>query len=123
MIVSLLNGEAILIIQTRIEDARFDDLDVIPVGADKAFIRSLSNSDIMAVFAKAQDFFNLFFTKLVPWNKDILKFERGAWVRIYVHLSTLGAKHFLNCVCLIAADFYGWTMVLFRRKRLVMLVF
>lgn len=31
----------------------------------------------------AHDFFNLFFSHFVRWNKDIVKFERGAWVRIY----------------------------------------
>lgn len=37
VIVSVLNGEAIPIIQTCKEDAGFDDLDIIPVGADKVF--------------------------------------------------------------------------------------
>jgi len=83
VIVSVLNGEAIPVIQTRINDAGFDDLDVILVGADKVFVQSLSNSDVMAVFAEARDFFNLFFSKLVPWNKVVFKFQRGSWLQIY----------------------------------------
>ena len=78
-----MNGEAIPVIQTHIEDAGFDVLDIIPVGVDKVFIWSLSKSDVMAVFAEAHDFFNLFFTRLVPWNKNVMKFERGTWFRIY----------------------------------------
>lgn len=83
VIVSVLNGEAIPVVQTRVDDAGFDDLDIIRVGEDKVFIRSLSNSDVKEVFAEAQDFFNLLFTQPVRWDKNILSFERGAWVRIY----------------------------------------
>ena len=36
------NGEAILVIQNRVEDAGFRDVGIIPLGADKVFIHSLS---------------------------------------------------------------------------------
>jgi len=47
------------------------------------YIRCVSNYDVMTVFAEAQDFFNLFFTKLIRWSQDVIKFEKGVWVRIY----------------------------------------
>ncbi|KEH26262.1 DUF4283 domain protein [Medicago truncatula] len=79
----MLYGEAIPVIRTRITDAGFDDLDIIPLGADKVYIRCFSNTDVMQVIDTARDFFNLFFSHIVRWNKDIVKFERGVWVRIY----------------------------------------
>jgi len=58
-------------------------LDIIPLGADKVFILCVSNSNVTKVIDEAHDFFNLFFSQSDHWNKDIVKFERGAWVRIY----------------------------------------
>lgn len=58
VIASVLNGEAILVNHTRIADAGFDDIDIIPFGADKVYIRCVSNADVMTVIAEAQDFFN-----------------------------------------------------------------
>jgi len=51
-----------------------DDLDIIPLGADKVYIRCVSNTYVMSMFEEAQDFFNLFFSKPVSWNKDVTKF-------------------------------------------------
>jgi len=65
VIASVLNGQAIPVIQTRIADAGFDDIDIIPFGADKVYIQCVSNADVMTVIAEAQDFFNLFFTQPV----------------------------------------------------------
>jgi len=48
-----LNGETISVTETRIDDDGFHDLDIIPIGADKVFIQSLSNSDVIEVFAEA----------------------------------------------------------------------
>jgi len=83
VIASVLYGESILVIQTQIEDAGFDDLNIIPLGADKVYIQCVSNTNVLSVFADAQDFYNLFFSKPVRWNQDVIKFERGALVRIY----------------------------------------
>jgi len=83
LVASVLYGESILVIQNRIADAGFEDIDIIPLGADKVFIRCISNCDVMKTVTEAHDFFNLLFTKPVRWNQNVIKFERGAWVRIY----------------------------------------
>jgi hypothetical protein len=57
VVATVLNIEAISVIHTHIFDAGFDDLDIIPLGADKVFICSL--------LAEAKDFFNLFFSNHV----------------------------------------------------------
>ena len=50
------NGESIPIIQTRIMDARFEDLNIIPMGVDKVFVSSLSNLDVQAAVTGAKEF-------------------------------------------------------------------
>lgn len=47
VVAAVLNGEVIPVIQTRIADAGFDDLDIILLGANKVFIRYISNADVM----------------------------------------------------------------------------
>ena len=43
VVASVVNGEVISVVQNRIEDAGFTDLDIIPIGVDKVFIQSLSD--------------------------------------------------------------------------------
>jgi len=64
VIATILNGEVIPIIQTRIVDAGLHELDIIPVGADKVYIWCVSNTDVMTVMVEAQDFFQFIFYKL-----------------------------------------------------------
>ena len=83
VVVSVLSGDAIHVLQRRIFDAGFVNLAIIPLGADKVFLRSLDDVDVSITLSEAADFFNNFFSKPVRWNKDTLVRERGAWVRIY----------------------------------------
>jgi len=78
VVVSVLNGEVIPVLQRRIFYAGFDNLVLIPLGADKVFIRSLDDSEVSNLFLKAPDFFDNFFSKPVRWSKDLLVRERGA---------------------------------------------
>lgn len=58
---TVINGEAILFVQERIEDIGFKDLDIIPMGADKVFIHSLSEEDVMFLIDRTNHFFRHFF--------------------------------------------------------------
>jgi len=99
VVVSVLNGEVIPVLQRRIFDAGFDNLVLIPLGADKVFLRSLDDLDVTNLFSKAPDFFGNFFSKPVRWSKDLLVRERGAWVRIYgVPLHAWNYDFFKLCV-------------------------
>jgi len=99
LVVSVVNGEAIPVLQRRIFYARFDKLDVIPLGADKVLVRSNDNENVSSVLLEASIFFEHFFSKPVKWNKDILIRERGAWVRIYgVPLHAWNSNFFKLCV-------------------------
>jgi len=83
LVVSVLNGDAIPVLQRRIFDAGFVNLVIILLGADKVFIRSLEAVDVSSTLSGALEFFNKFFSTPVRWTKDTLVRERGAWVRIY----------------------------------------
>lgn len=83
VVVTVLNGEAIPVLQRRIFDAGFEKLDIIPLGADEVIVRSPDGEDVSVSFSEAPNFFSHFFSTPVKWNKDVMVCERGAWVRIY----------------------------------------
>ena len=99
VVVSVLSGDAIPVLQRRIFDAGFVNLAIIPMGADKVFLRSLDDVDVSITLSEAANFFNNFFSKPLRWNKDKLVHERGAWVRIYgVPLHAWNYDFFKLCV-------------------------
>ncbi|AET02659.2 DUF4283 domain protein [Medicago truncatula] len=96
---SVLNGEAIPVVQTRIEDAGFKDLDVIPLGADRVFMRSASDVEVSTIIAGARDFFDHIFLNIVRWEKQSVPFQRGAWLRLYgIPLHAWNENFFKLCV-------------------------
>jgi len=99
LVVSVLNGEAIPVLQCRIYDARFVNLVIIQLGADKVFLRSLDDVDVNSTLSEASEFFNMFFSPPVRWTKDTTVRERGAWVRIFgVPLHAWNFDFFKLCV-------------------------
>ena len=57
LVVTVLNGEAIPILQRQIFDADFEKLDIIPLGADKVLLRMEDGGDVSSIFTEAADFF------------------------------------------------------------------
>lgn len=80
---SVRNGEVIPVNQTRIEDAGFKDLDVIPLGVDRVFIRSTSDVEVSSILVVARDFFDHIFSNIVRWDKQLVPSQREAWLRLY----------------------------------------
>jgi len=80
---TVIDGASIPLIQNRVEDAGFKDVDIIPIGADKVFVQSLSGADVSVIVDKAREFFDFIFSNLVPWKEEIVSFQRGAWIRLY----------------------------------------
>jgi hypothetical protein len=62
LVVSVLNGDAILVLQRRIFDVGFDKLVIIPLRANKVFLRTIDNGDVSVILSDAADFFNNFFS-------------------------------------------------------------
>jgi len=78
LVVSVLNGEATPVFQRRIFDARFANLAIIPLGANNVFLKTLDDGDVGTLLSNAAEFFDNFFTKPIPWNKEMVIRERGA---------------------------------------------
>lgn len=80
---SVINGEATPVVQTRIEDAGFKDLNVIPFGVDRVFIRSVLDVKASTILEGAKDFFDHIFVNIGWWDKQLVPRQRGAWLRLY----------------------------------------
>jgi len=99
VVVSVLNRDAIPVVQRRIFDAGFDKLNIIPLGTDKVFSTTDNGEDVSFIISQAAEFFENFFTSPIKWNKNFVVRERGAWVRIYgVPLHTWNLDFFKLCV-------------------------
>lgn len=98
LVATVNNGEAIPVVETRISDAGFSDLVIIPMGADKVFIRR-EGGDALDTVGGAVEFFNLVFSNWTRWEKDGRPYQRGAWVRLYgVPLNAWNVDFFKLCV-------------------------
>lgn len=74
VLAKVVNDEVISVIQNRVEDAGFVELDIIPLGADRVFLRSTNEKETFSVLEEAKEFFNLLFTNFVRWNKEVVPF-------------------------------------------------
>ncbi|XP_039690367.1 uncharacterized protein [Medicago truncatula] len=93
------NGESIRGVQDRIADAGISEIDIIPLGADKVFIRSMSEVSVTTILNDAKDFFAYFFTNIVRWDKNLVPFQRGAWLRLYgIPLHAWNESFFKLCI-------------------------
>ncbi|WJX94029.1 hypothetical protein P8452_75494 [Trifolium repens] len=99
IVATVINGEAVPMVQNRIVDAGFNDLVITPMGADKVFIRCTEGGDAMSVVGGAEEFFKLIFSNWTRWDKDGRPYQRGAWVRLYgVPLNAWNVDFFKLCV-------------------------
>ena len=83
VVATVRNGESIPLIQQRILDAGFENPEIIPMGADKVYLRSSDVVDVNSLLSGAADFFKAFFNVIESWNGKYGKFERGTWIRLY----------------------------------------
>lgn len=83
LIGTVIDGASIQLIQNRVEDAGFKDIDIIPLGADNVFVHSLSGVDVSEIVNESKQFFELIFSSMVSWKKEEFPFQRGAWIRLY----------------------------------------
>jgi len=49
----------------------------------KVFIRSTSEVSVTTILNDAKEFFAHLFTNIVRWEKNVVPFQRGAWLRLY----------------------------------------
>ncbi|PNY07495.1 cysteine-rich receptor-like protein kinase, partial [Trifolium pratense] len=99
VVATIINGEAVPLVQDRIVDAGFNDLVLIPMGADKVFLRSSAGADAMWTVNNAKEFFQLCFSNWSRWETDAQPYRRGAWVRLYgIPLHASNEDFFKLCV-------------------------
>jgi len=99
VLATVVKGEAITLVQSRVEDAGFVDLDIILLGADRVFLRSTSEKETMVVIEEAKEFFDLLFSNFVRWNKEAIPFRRGAWLRLFgIPIHAWSENFFKLCV-------------------------
>jgi hypothetical protein len=98
-VATVINGEAIPVVQNRIIDAGFEDLVITPMGADKVFMHRTVGGDVKSLVAGPVDFFKHVFSNWIQWDDDGRSYQRGAWVRLYgVPLSAWNVDFFNLCV-------------------------
>ncbi|MCI70680.1 hypothetical protein A2U01_0091943, partial [Trifolium medium] len=53
----------------------------------------------MSIVSSAEEFFKLVFSNWMRWEKDVMAYQRGAWVRLYgVLLHAWNVNFFKLCV-------------------------
>jgi len=60
--------ETLWSVQERVEDVGFRNVEVIPMGGEKVFLRSRIEDDIMTVFNDVINFFGMLFSNVQPWQ-------------------------------------------------------
>ncbi|GAU35790.1 hypothetical protein TSUD_56670 [Trifolium subterraneum] len=99
LVATVINGEAVPVVQNRITDAGFHDLLIIPMRAEKVFIRSTAGADVLTIVNSAKDFFTLVFSNWTRWGKEVATYRRGAWVRLYgIPIHAWNVNFFKLCV-------------------------
>ncbi|PNX75570.1 putative sulfate transporter, partial [Trifolium pratense] len=99
IVATVFNDEAIPVVQNRILDVGFNDVVLIPMGADKVFVRSSEGVDVMSTILNAKEFFQIVFSNWMRWEKDVEPYRRGAWVRLYgIPLNAWNEQFFKICV-------------------------
>jgi len=99
LLCTVFDGESIPLIQSRVEYVGFKDIDIIPVGADKVFMHSLSDVNVSEIVGVAKPFFNLIFSSMSKWDEAVMPFQRGAWIRLYrIPLQAWNENFFKLCV-------------------------
>jgi hypothetical protein len=99
VVATVANGDAVPVVRRRLQDAGFKELDILHLGGDRVLVRSPEGADVLKVFDQARDFFTLCFSHWVRWEKTVIPFQRGAWVRIYgIPLHAWNVNFFRLCV-------------------------
>lgn len=83
MVASVIAGDSAVTLQQRVEDAGFPNLVVTPLGSDCVFLYCIGGEDVWKVYKGAFEFFNVILSNIQKWSASEVRYERGAWVRVY----------------------------------------
>ena len=112
IVATVIMEETILAIQNRVEDAGFDDVEVIPMGGDKVFLRCHSNDDVLKVFNYASEFFSMFLLMCINGRLRIYGMNVVHGYESMVRRPMLGIQTSLNFVSQIMVRLFRPAVVL-----------
>lgn len=99
MVASVVGEDSTVALQQKVNDAGFINVMVIPMGGDRVFLYCTGGEDIWHVFNEALHFFGMLFNNIHMWSPEDVKFELGAWVRVYgVPIHAWNEVFFKMCV-------------------------
>jgi hypothetical protein len=74
VVASISNGEVISVVRNRIADVGFTNVEIIHLGADKVFVRSLAGLDVVPMLENAREFFTYLFSNWARWEDKATPF-------------------------------------------------
>jgi hypothetical protein len=83
MVAQIKAGDSALSFQQRIEDAGFPNVSVTPLGGDRVLLNCTGGEVFSNVLKGALDFFGMLFCNFQNWSDSLVRYERGAWLRVY----------------------------------------
>jgi hypothetical protein len=83
MVATAVGEDSTVALQQKVEDAGFNHVVVTPMGGDRVFLHCNDGEDIWQVFNNALHFFGMLFSNIHMWSVEDVKYERGAWLRVY----------------------------------------
>ena len=83
MVSTVISGDSTLSLQQCVEDAGFNCVVVTPMGGDRVFLSCTGGEDIWHVFNNALHFFGMLFSNIHMWSVSDVRYEWGAWLRVY----------------------------------------
>ena len=83
MIAYVKAGDSTLSFQQRIIDVGFPNVIVTPLGGDRVLLNCTGKDKFSKVYEGAQDFFGMLFSNFQKWSKSLVRYERGALLRVY----------------------------------------
>ena len=76
-------GDSTLSFQQRIEDVGFPNVSITPLGGDRVFLHCTGGDAFSIVLKGASEFFGMLFYNFHKWYDSLIRYERGAWLRVY----------------------------------------
>jgi len=99
LIATVHGGDSVVALQQRVVDAGFPFVLVTPMGGDRVFLYCAGEKDIWQVFHEAIDFFSVLFSSAIKWSAEEVRYERGAWLRVYgTPVHAWNENFFRSCV-------------------------
>jgi len=83
MVAHIKVGDSALSFQQRIKVVGFPNVTVTPLGGDRVLLHCTGGDNFSTVLKGAYEFFGMLFSNFHKWSESLIRYERGAWLRVY----------------------------------------